>query len=272
MNRSISMTGRLLSVFALALGALMAAGSAKAQIAPDAARAMLTKVDPAVVSVKITAQMSYAMEGRQGEKEEQEQETTGIVVAPSGRAAGCVAARDPTAAFQTLMSAMGDADGGKFNMQTDITDLKLHFSDGREVPGEIAIRDKDLDLAFIKPKTPLTAPAAAVDFSAAAEAKVLDPVLLVFRLGKSANWTIMGRLEGINGILAKPRTMFLLNSYTGNTMGDSEAGALALGVDGKVLGMCVMRTVAGTGKASGDMYQVVMPAKDVLSVAKQAPQ
>ena len=37
-------------------------------------------------------------------------------------------------------------------METEVNDIKILLEDGAEVPAEIVLRDKDLDLAFIRPK------------------------------------------------------------------------------------------------------------------------
>lgn len=229
------------------------------QFTTEGARALLAKLDPSLVSVKITARVTIAMEGRESGKEEQDNETSGCIVGSGGLVAVSLSSIDPKSMYEDIIGSGPEAD--KFKIQSEITDIKLHFSDGKEVPGEVVLRDKDLDIAFIKPKTPLGYTVAVLDLANAADARILDQVLVVSRLGKSANWASRARMERVNTVLTKPRKMYMLTS--------EDVGAVVAAPDGKIIGIQMLRKVVGAGKDQPEVLTVVLPAKDILADARQ---
>lgn len=257
---------RQICVFAAALVASMA-GSwvARADLTPEAARGFLQKAEPALVSVRAQTTTTMAMEGRESDRGEDENESTGCVLNAKGLTVVSLTAIDPSSLYSDLMKASGEGEG--FEMRSEITDIRLRFADGREVAGQIAVRDRDLDLAFIMPKTPLETPAQSIDLSASSEALMLDPVLIVWRLGKQNNWTTVAQIQDIAGLLAKPRKMYLVAEAS---MGSSEQlGALAIAQDGKPLGLQLMRKMPGTGKDRPQVAMVILPAREVVAIAGQ---
>jgi len=260
------MTRKALRIVALAAAVATAAlQMARAELTPEAARQMVAGVEGAVVSVRIQSRTIMTMEGREASREESESEATGCVVNAKGLTAVSLTAVDPGSLYNELMkSAGGDED---FDMRTEITDVKLRLPDGKEVAAEIAMRDRDLDLAFISPKTPLAAPAAFVDMAAGPEAQILDPVVLVWRLGKQNSWTTVAQTRDIAGVLTRPRKMYLMES--GSMGGEDQLGCLALGAEGKALGMQLLRKVPSAGKDRPQVLLVILPAKEIAAIAKQ---
>ena len=86
------------------------------------------------------------------------------MVDPSGLTVLALSACDPTEMYQRMMSE----EASKFKLDIEVTDLKILLDDGTEIPSEIVLRDKDMDLAFIRPKTKPASPMAAVDLAKAA--------------------------------------------------------------------------------------------------------
>jgi S1-C subfamily serine protease len=148
------------------------------------------------------------------------------------------------------------------------------LDDGKEVPAEIVLRDKDLDLAFIRPKTSLAAPLPALDLSKSAKVDVLDQVVALNRLGKAANRAYAASIERIAAIVQKPRLFYVPDSNLTQT----SLGSPAFNLDGQVIGLFVMRATKSSGGmmgmmsgGTGFMTAVIVPADDVLKAAKQAP-
>ena len=71
-------------------------------------------------------------------------------------------------------------------MESELSDVKIVLDDGTEVPAEVVLRDKDNDLAFIRPKTKPAAPMAALDLANSGKADILDQVISLTRLGSAA--------------------------------------------------------------------------------------
>jgi len=103
--------------------------------------------------------------------------------------------------------------------------------------------------------------------AAGPEAQILDPVVLVWRLGKQNSWTTVAQTRDIAGVLTRPRKMYLMES--GSMGGEDQLGCLALGAEGKALGMQLLRKVPSAGKDRPQVLLVILPAKEIAAIAKQ---
>lgn len=258
----------------IALAALLFTGLAlpgRADELAEKGREVFKKNQNAVVTVQVVQKITVSVQGQGTPSRETKQDITGTVVDPSGLTVLAFSACDPTSMYESMMS-----DGeNKFKMETELTDVKILLDDGTELPAEVVLRDKDLDLAFIRPKTKPASSMAAIDFSKSATAQVLDQIITLNRLGKAAGRAYAASVERISAVVQKPRTFYIPDS----TMTATSLGSPAFGLDGKIIGLFVMRTVSGrSGGASMNnfrpdgMTSIVLPAEDVLKAAKQAPE
>jgi S1-C subfamily serine protease len=237
-------------------------------------RAILDQYRTAVVTIKLVIKEQWSS-GGQSRDQEDKKEITGTVIDPSGLTVVSLSDIDPALLIEAMMAAQG-RNTDDFKMTSQITDLKILLSDGAEVPGQVVLRDKDLDLAFIRPKEQPKEPMKAVPFDQSAPVQLLDPVVTLNRLGRVASREYAASIERVQAVVTKPRTFYLLGfdpTHTG-------LGSPAFTADGKVVGLCVIRTSKGgevTSRGMGGgmedmMSAIVLPAADVLEVAKQAPQ
>lgn len=234
------------------------------------ARAVFEKHKETVVTVQIVIKSTVNMSGRQ-QSNESRQDVTGTVIDPSGLVVLSLSVTDPG---QFMQSLMGD-DPNRLKVETEITDMKLLLPDGTEVPAEIVLRDKDLDLAFARPKTKLAAPLATLNLSKSGKADVLDEVLSINRLGRAAGRSYAASVERISAVMQRPRMLYVpMGGVTTTALGSP-----ALLADGKVLGIFLVRgtrdaegSSAGLGSQPGNVTAVIIPAEQVLKAASQAPQ
>ena len=70
------------------------------------------------------------------------------MVDPSGLTVLALSACDPSEMYQRMMAEQGS----QYKLETEVTDLKILLDDGTELPAEIVLRDKDLDLALSGPR------------------------------------------------------------------------------------------------------------------------
>jgi hypothetical protein len=229
-------------------------------------REIMNKREKAVIGVKLTMKMRMAAEGKQYQEEESTREIRGTVVDPSGLVVCALSQADPT---QMFAGFTGGQEGS--NWQVDITAVKLRLADGKEIPAKIVLRDKDLDLAFVRPTEKLTEPLAAVDLADSSPVNVLDEVVVLERLGEVANRAAAATFDRIAAIIQKPRLL-----YVPGPMGQmSSLGCPVFTLDGKVVGVLVVRALSAAGGEVSDedmgMMAVILPAADALEVAKQAP-
>jgi S1-C subfamily serine protease len=225
-------------------------------------RVIFNKNQHAVVTIQEVIKLSSARGST-----ENRQEISGTVVDPSGLTVVALSACDPSDMYQRMM-----AQGSQYKVEIEVTDLKILLDDGTEVPAQIVLRDKDLDLAFIRPKSKPASPMPAVDFSKSAPAQLLDEVITLNRLNSAAGRAYAASVERISGVIQKPRTFYIPDSR----MTSTALGSPAFALDGNVVGVLVMRAVSAKSGSGGNYRDnttsIILPAEDILKAAKQAPE
>jgi hypothetical protein len=252
-------------LLALALGLAGVAAPCPADELAEKGRDIFNKNQHAVVTVQVVLKMSYSGTARSSETR---QEITGTVVDPSGLTVLALSAADPSEMYQRMMAEQSS----QYKLEAEVTDLKILLDDGTELPAEIVLRDKDLDLAFIRPKSKPASPMAAVDLAKSAPAQLLDEVITLNRLNSAAGRAYAASVERISGVIQKPRTFYIPDS----TMTSTTLGSPAFSLDGKIVGLLVMRAVNAKGGGNrnyrDNMTSIILPADDILKAAKQAPE
>ena len=252
------MPSKLFVIFA---GILMVAfhGAAHADEFGIKGRDVLAKHSQSVVSVQVVLKVSYS--GSSGN--ETKQELTGTVVDGSGLTVLALSACDPSEMYQRLVDD---------RMQAEVTDIKILLEDGTELASEIILRDKDLDLAFIRPKSKPASPMPAIDLSHSAPVLALDQVVALHRLNSAAGRACAASAERISAVIKKPRKFYIPE----NSMTGTSPGAPAFALDGRLVGVFVMRTVSGRAGGNrnyrNNMTAILLPADDILKAAKHAPE
>jgi len=238
----------------------------------DTGREIFKKHQRAVVTVQVVMKTKVSLPGQGSDSREAKQDITGTVVDDSGLTVLALSACDPTSMYESMMASMSD-DDMQVKMETELTDVKILLDDGTELPAEVVLRDRDLDLAFIRPKSKPASPMVAVDLSKGAQAQVLDQVITLNRLGNAAGRAYAASVERITAVVQKPRTFYIPDS----TMTATSLGSPAFTLDGSVLGVFVMRTIksrSGMGMFNfqpDGLTSIILPAADILRAAKQAP-
>jgi S1-C subfamily serine protease len=263
---------RLCLVFLLPALCLVCVGDELA----EKGREIFKQNQRAIVTVQLVLKSKFSMRGMGGQSNESKKDATGTVVDPSGLTILSLSGIEPGDMMQSFFGDTGD-DDPKFKMETELGDVKILLEDGAELPAEVVLRDKDLDLAFIRPKTKPATPMPSLDLANSGQAQVLDQVITLNRLGQAANRTFSASVERISAVVRTPRLFYIPDS----TMTTTGLGCPAFTLDGKVLGIFVMRTVKTKG--GGGMFGMfnfqadnltsrILPADQILKAARQAPE
>src|ERR1051326_4554354 len=193
----------------IGLASLLAGLSAlaRADELAEKGREIFKKNQRAVVTVQVVVKMKFSGAGLGGQANESKQDVTGTVLDPSGLTVLALSSCEPGDMIQNMMAGMSDEDV-KFKMETELSDLKLLLDDGTELPASIVLRDKDLDLAFVRPTSKPASPMTALDLSKSATAQVLDQVITLNRLGKAAGRDYAASVERISAVVQKPRLFY----------------------------------------------------------------
>ncbi len=230
----------------------------------DKGRDIFKKNQHAVVTVQVVLKTTYSGSGRSSNPRETKQDLTGTVIDPSGLTVLSLSSVDPAELYRRMSDEV--------KVETQINDLKMLLDDGTEIPAEIVLRDKDLDLAFIRPKTKLTAPMATVDLSKSSLVEMLEPVIALNRLNRAAGRAYSASVERIGAVIQKPRTFYIPDTSPSS----ATLGSPAFALNGNIVGIFVMRAVSA-GDSSGrnlsdNVTVILIPAEDILKGAKQAPE
>jgi S1-C subfamily serine protease len=253
--------------------AILAGPVCSADELADKGRDVFKKYRHSVVTVQIVVKTKFSMGGMGGQANESRQDVTGSIIDQSGLTVLSLAATDPSQMMQNFMS--GSDEDSKFKLETELSDVKILLEDGTEVPAEVVLRDKDLDLAFVRPKTRLTAQLSPLDLTSPGKVDILDQVVALNRLGNAAGRAYAASVERIAAVVERPRLFYVPETSLTTTA----LGAPAFTLDGKLVGLFVMRTLKGRGGAGMGMMGmqpenvagIILPASDVEKAAKQVP-
>jgi S1-C subfamily serine protease len=240
-----------------------------------AVRDLVKKWQEAVVNVRVVLKTRMSMGGREMQASDDPVDTVGTVIDPSGLTVLSLGSLNPGGMMSKLMGSMGGGNGQpSVEITTEPTEVKIRLASGRELPAKIVLRDEDLDLAFLRPTTKPETPLVSLDLTDAAKPALLDQVLVISRLGRVGGWTAGAAIYDVGAIIEKPRTFYVLAD------GGSVMGTPAFLTSGKVVGLLTLRQIEPGrasmasmlgGSESMGMLGVILPAADVLEIARQAP-
>lgn len=271
---------RLAAPLALILGLcslLLPSSAVNAAELAQAGRDIVAKWQNTVLPIEIVTKMH--MPGG-GDATESKSEIIGTLIDPTGLIVTSLSSTDPMASLIDSMANMMGSAGDAARPQSEITSVNILFPEGKAVPAQIVLRDKDLDLAFIRTLKPLEQPVSALDLTQAGDPGLLDEVLLMSRLGTMFSRSIAMSHADIKAVVEKPRKYFVLDSANQDT------GIPAFLPDGRFIGLVVQRTppkgaaspndmmsvlsglFSGKGMAAG--LQIILPASTIATIAKQA--
>ena len=226
------------------------------------ARAVAEKYGRAVITVEIVLEESYDYGGG-GEKRESKMTSSAVFVDPSGLAVASLSSIDPTSTRNQISSEGGSKASSK------IVEAKLRAEDGTEILADIVLRDRDLDLAVLRPKSPPATPLPFVNMSQPnPDVKMFDELVTLRRLGRVAGRTLGGCGDMVKAVATKPRLFYVVYGSCG-------LGLPAFTLDGKVAGISVLRTYGkmdmdDASWFSNEMAYVVLPPETVRKIIDQA--
>jgi hypothetical protein len=236
----------------------------------QAGRNIVTKWKDAVVTVQIVLKTGMSYEGQESAAREGKVEVTGTVVDPQGLVVVSLTAVNPDEVYRR-MAGPGPS---RVDITTEVVSVRIITADGQELPGKMVLRDRDLDLAFIRPMKKPEKPLTYVDLTKGAKPDLLDSMLILCRLGPEAGRGISATFDHVHCIIDKPQTYYL----PGLPAVASSLGAPVFAMDTSVVGLLLLRVVpsalssttrAGSLLPPGLMY-VILPAPAILDAVRQA--
>lgn len=197
---------------------------------------MLAEKGPSLVTVKFVLKISMGQ--MFGGDQESDTEITGVLIDPKGLV---LCSNTQLGGFVSMMKSMMGSMGGQ--MSATPTDLKVLIGDDAEgKDADLVARDTELDLAWIRLKSPSEVPLPYVDFSKASKLSVGDDMFAMRRLGKFFARTPIITECRIGGITQKPRELMIPSAALGSGM-----GAPVFTASGQPAGIIIMQVPESEG-------------------------
>jgi S1-C subfamily serine protease len=230
-----------------------------------AAKKIFTEHQDAVIWVSAVAKVTYSADGGRDSPvnipdREIKVDGLGTIIDPGGLVVMALSDVDPARDItgREMRTRQGMV---RIEASATIKEVKITMPDGTELPGEIVMRDADLDLAFLRPK-PGSKELKGVVFKAlnlkdSASAAVSDDVVSLSRMDEVLSRQASVTRGQITAVTRKPREFLRASG--------ANLGCPTFAMDGKVLGIAVDRSMRGRSSLT-----VLIPAADVLEIAEQA--
>lgn len=221
------------------------------------ARELIVKNGDALVFLVGTTKLRVNQGGKETQNQDQRLQTQVTLLDSSGLGVMSLTAFDPSEVL-SAQASRGRGAGGAVTVTTEASDLRYRLPDGREVPVRVVLRDKELDLAFLRPMEKPATPLRAID-SATAKPGPIDPVIALQRLPEMAGWQMTAFFYSVYAVVEKPRTFYLLTGgVVGSPIFDSRSRFVGI----------IVRLKNDADPANAPL--IVMPANEIREVAKQA--
>lgn len=255
-----------------ALVALTLVGDLWAADADAAAvgREVHAKNQEAIVTIRLVVKSTMTLGGSARESESKIA-TVGTVIDPSGLTVVSLATMDPSVLAKIVLRSMRQG----ISADSEFKDVRIVLADNTELPATIVLRDRDLDVAFVRPVEKPARALAAIDLTKASEPRLLDEIISLNRLGTVANRAVTVSLHRIDALIERPRPFYLPSPG-----GYSGGGSPVFSMDGAPIGIILIRSAPPDGETGmGSMpwslgslpvVPVIIPAADLIEVAKQA--
>lgn len=238
------------------IAGVLPARSARADAGGQMIRALAAKYQASAVTLSLVVKI-----GTGGGETQTEMEAGGVLLDSSGLVVTTNTGIDPMAAYAQEAEQYGAA------MTTRVVGVKILLAGGTEIPAAVVLRDKDKNLAFVRPLKKPSVQLTGISFATDAVAELGDPLYLLGRQGKTAGRALAARATRVVSVMDKPRRFYVLD----NTH-ESAVGCVAFNEKGQPLGLLTLRFPIGKARYSEGNLPVIIPARDVLEVARQAPQ
>ena len=222
----------------------------------------------AIVTVRVVLNVKRSIRG-QTRDEERKTEALGTIINNSGLTVASLSAVDPTTVIRRMIRRSRNSGN---SIESEFKETTLILDDGTEVESDIVLRDRDLDMVFIKPRQ-VQFPFKPVKLHPEnKKPQLLDPVFVVGRLGKLGNRAITLNLGRIQSLVKGPRPYYICDSVISVNVGCIVYDAL-----GDPVGILLTKqnaSVFGSGSSSLSGNQMIMPIlrsiDDLLEIAAQA--
>ncbi len=210
-----------------------------------------------VTWVSVVVKIEVSSNGRSFPATERKLEALGTVLGADGLTVLSLNTMDPTESIRSRMRSAGD-------ISVDYTEVMILKDDGSEVPAKFALKDEDLDLAFVLPvkgvdvnSSEVPPPFLLDSFDEAKRPEVLDEVVSLGKLGRNLYRQPTLQRGWVNAVIQKPRDYFVIENLS--------PGCPVFDENGNWIGVGVYKKEGRRPTAL-----VALPSSDIMEIAEQA--
>ncbi len=219
------------------------------------AQRLVSDGNATVVWVSAVIRIEVSAGGRSYPAQEQKREALGTIVGKDGLVVVSNSMIDPTASIRKQMRSPSA------NVNVEFQEVRILLDDGSEIPSRLALKDSDLDLAFVQPlpesEELQSASIRPVNLRSKAKPSILDEVLVLGKLGRTLYRQPTVRVARVSSVIEKPRNYYVLSQ--------AMPGAPVFDARGRLLGIAVYKIANGAPTS-----MVTLPSEDILEIATQA--
>lgn len=242
-------------LMALLIAPIAVACEAAKEEKPNEYERLLERQARAIVTIKYVLKTEY-----DGGVDEEEMESTGVIIDPSG----LVLCSNMLLAGSRLFETLG--------MRSLATRTRVLLDDAsEELDAKIVAQDKELDLVWLRIKNADGKKFPSVDFDRAARARPGERLLTIVRLDKFFDRAAVVHEGRLAGVLHKPRELLAPGSGL-----EGEAGLPVFNVRGEIVGIFVTQMPDAEDHDSDpdgliDTMEVfILPAEAAIKATKRA--
>ena len=224
------------------------ASAADANDAATAARAVFDKHATSVVTIKVVTLLKFTYQGRQMPVRENHSEVLGTVLNDAGLIVASNTSTDP-------MRGRSPSRPG-LKVDAALTATKLIQKDGTELALKIVLRNKELDLMFLRPEKKLALPHLDAK-QKGPKLTIAERIIMLSRLEAIGDRQPSVLLGSVQAVIDKPRRFYVTS--LGNSI--RSLGCPVFTTRGELAGIVIIRT-SGGGRAG--TLPAILPIETVL--------
>ncbi|MFP6901249.1 MAG: serine protease [Opitutales bacterium] len=255
MQQSLSRFTIALVLLSWAFSSQGAWAAKKTSLLQATAQRFVSDGNATVVWVSAVVRIQVSSGGRSFPAREQRLETLGTIVGKDGLTVVSNSMIDPTASIRKQLRS------GSARVNVEFQEVRILLDDGSEIPAKLALKDPDLDIAFVMPlpgsEELKSAALRPVNLRSKATPAILDEVLVLGKLGRTLYRQPTVGVARVNSVIEKPRRYYILSR--------AMPGSPVFDARGRLLGIAVYKIAGGVPTT-----MVTLPSEDVLEIAQQA--
>jgi hypothetical protein len=227
------------------------------------ARKIFQDKQDAILWIEASVKLQVSAQGLDSQTLEDKVSAIGTVIDETGLMVASLGDLDPAVQYDGRQQRNRQTGQTMtLSASSEFTEVKVRMPDKTEVPAKIVMKDVDWDLVFVQIDTTSEEfegqKLSPVKLNPESKAQELDHLVVLARLNKNMKYIPAVSLGRIAAVTRRPRTLYVSQG--------GQLGTPAFLLNGEALGVFVV----WRNRAENSQVRVILPAQDVLDIARQA--